>query len=328
MRQLFPRFESIKQRIYPRFKLRLFMKLRGIKTLTKACRILRTNPEVAKNLGFCSLPTYETIRHFANDLLTDEVLKKIFYAEVKEIDNELNGDLGKVTIEDATVITAKAKDPEAEYNAYYDDRGWKKDLVIDQRYGVFLSFSDIGINDNEADCLVGHLEELEKIGIRVGENIVDGKYPTYENIATAKHEYRTNLIYTPQEHWVHNPKGEPEEIERMYQKYWQEEDFSPEASIGYKLRFLFDRGEYEAVGAYYRNKVMEDGQDEDYSHRVQIESSNGYLKSQVGFEDLPRKGARPAFRHTTLCLIAVDAVALTRLRHGVKEDLTSVAYLT
>jgi hypothetical protein len=183
------------------------MKLRGIKTLTKAYRLLRTNPEVAKNLGFCSLPTYETIRHFANDLLTAKVLKVIFYAEVGEIKAKLNGDLGKVTIEDATVITAKAKDPEAEYNGYYDDRGWKKDLVIDQPTGVFLSFSDLGINDNEADCLVGHLGELEKIGIHVGKNIVDGKYPTYENIAMAKHGYRTDLLYSPQEHWVHNPKG-------------------------------------------------------------------------------------------------------------------------
>jgi hypothetical protein len=304
------------------------MKLRGIKTLTKAYRLLRTNPEVAKNLGFCSLPTYETIRHFANDLLTAKVLKAIFYAEVGEIKAKLNGDLGKVTIEDATVITAKAKDPEAEYNGYYDDRGWKKDLVIDQPTGVFLSFSDLGINDNEADCLVGHLGELEKIGIHVGKNIVDGKYPTYENIAMAKHGYRTDLLYSPQEHWVHNPKGEPEEIERMYQKYWQEEDFSPEASIGYKLRFLFDRGEYEAVGAYYRNKVMEDGQDEDYGQREKIESANGYLKSQMGFEALPRKGSRAAFRHTTLCLIAINAVALTRLQHGVREALTSVAYLT
>jgi hypothetical protein len=73
---------------------------------------------------------------------------------------------------------------------------------------------------------------------------------------------------------------------------------------------------------------MEDGQDEDYGQREKIESANGYLKSQMGFEALPRKGSRAAFRHTTLCLIAINAVALTRLQHGVREALTSVAYLT
>ena len=49
----------------------------------------------------------------------------------------------------------------------------------------------------------------------------------------------------------------------------------------------------------------------------------------MGFEtSLPQKGRKHAFKHTTLCLIAINAVALTRLQNGETEHLTSVAYLT
>ncbi len=49
----------------------------------------------------------------------------------------------------------------------------------------------------------------------------------------------------------------------------------------------------------------------------------------MGFEtSLPCMGRDPAFKHTTLCLIAVNAVALTRLQNGETKHLTSVAYLT
>ena len=90
------------------------------------------------------------------------------------------------------------------------------------------------------------------------------------------------------------------------------------ADIGerYKLKFLFKKGEYEIVGAYYRNKRMK-------------EAFNSYLKQHAGFEsNLPRKGEKIAFFHTTLCLLSLNLVALTRLQNGTTENLVSVAYLT
>lgn len=58
------------------------------------------------------------------------------------------------------------------------------------------------------------------------------------------------------------------------------------------------------------------------------EGFHSYPKQRVGFEcDLPRKGERQAFYHTTLCLLSVNLVALTRLQNGATENLTSMAYL-
>ncbi|MEM2388532.1 MAG: hypothetical protein QXW78_05415, partial [Candidatus Thermoplasmatota archaeon] len=58
-------------------------------------------------------------------------IEEIFYAVVKEIVKELKKNWEGKLIEDATVITAKRGEKEAEYNDYYETKGWKKDLLID-----------------------------------------------------------------------------------------------------------------------------------------------------------------------------------------------------
>ena len=71
LKEMFPRLEHIKPKVHARVRLTIFMKLRGIRNLKEGYRILQTNPMVAENLGFYpdNLPSYETIRHFVNDLL-------------------------------------------------------------------------------------------------------------------------------------------------------------------------------------------------------------------------------------------------------------------
>jgi len=342
LEQLFPRFNWIKYRLYPRVRLVIFMKLRkDLQKVAELYRVIQSNEEIARNLGFdpYDLPGYETIRHFINDLLDDEVLDHLFYVQVEEIRHQLNRHgkrLGEKTLEDATIITAKRDDPEAVYSGYYEDFGWKKDLMIDSRHKVFLAFQDLGINENEGQALPLNLEKLQEISITINEITADGKYPTYENIAVAKHRYGTNLFYRPQDGWVHNCNGDLDEINRRYQKYWKHHDFRVHATLESKLGFLFKRGDHEWVGAYYRNRHVSR-----YNRRIKHcvrryrierntnESFNNYLKQHMGFEtSLPKKGKASAFKHTTLCLIAINAVALTRLQNGETEHLTSVAYLT
>lgn len=342
LKQLFPRFEIIKHRLYPRIKLVLFMKLRpDLRKVSELYRVILSSEEIARNLGFdpYSLPCYETIRHFINDLLDDNTMEQVFYREVMTIEQELgrSGErLGEKTMEDATIITAKRGDPEAEYNGYYDDWGWKKDLLLDQKHKVFLAYHNLGVNETEGHALPSNLEKLQEINIHIDEITADGRYPTYENIAVTKHQYSTDLFYRPQKDWVHNTKGDFCEINHRYQKYWKHPDFKVNADLGYKLHFLYQKGDLEWVGAYYRNQHVQW-----YNSRIKRckkryrterntnESFNNYLKQHMGFEtSLPQKGRKQAFKHTTLCLIAINAVALTRLQNGETKNLTSIACLT
>ena len=342
LKQLFPRFNWIKHRLYPRVRLVIIMKLRkDLQKVAELYRVIQSNEGIAGNLGFDphTLPGYETIRHFINDLLDDEVLDHLFYVQVGEIKCQLDryGEtLGEKTLEDATIITAKRDDPEAVYSGYYEDWGWKKDLLFDTKHKVFLAYQNLGVTEDEGKALSCNLEKLREISINVNEITVDGKYPTYKNIAIAKHRYDTNLFYRPQKDGVRNSKGDIDEINKRYQKYWKHNDFRVNPDIHYKLGFLCRRGDYEWVGAYHRNlhvqiynRRLKHCRRRYRNERNKNESFNNYLKQHLGFEtSLPQKGRKHAFKHTTLCLIAINAVALTRLQNGETEHLTSVAYLT
>ncbi|MEA3457828.1 MAG: hypothetical protein U9R21_04030 [Candidatus Thermoplasmatota archaeon] len=336
LKEMFPRLKYIKPRVHARVRLIVFIKLRGVRNLKEAYRILQTNPRVAENLGFYpnNLPSYETIRHFINDLLAEKV-DKVFYQAVKEIDRKMKkkGEkLGKGR-EDATVITAKRNDNEADYSGYYKTKGWKKDLLVSKQ-GIFLSYKDMGINNDEEYALPYHLKKLKEIGINLDSLTVDGGYPSYENIAITHCGYQTNLLYKPQKHWVYNEKGTPRKIRERYSRYWKDEWYKPDATIEYELRFLYKKSERKYVGAYFRNlqvkkyEASEEMRNEITQGRNENEGFNSYLKQRVGFEsELPRKGKKNAFFHTTLCLLALNMVALTRLQNGITENLTSVAYL-
>ncbi len=201
-RELFPRLEQIKPGVHARVRLVLFMKLQGIQYITEAYRILQTRPIVAENLGFnpTHLPSYETIRHFINDLLAD-MIDDIFYRVVREIDRYLSkqGESLAKAREDATVITARRGDATASYSGYYKTWGWKKDLMVSEQ-GIFLSYRDMAITDDEGQALPSHLGTLQDHGIRLDSLIVDGGYPSYRNIAIAHCGYGTTLLYKPQQH--------------------------------------------------------------------------------------------------------------------------------
>jgi len=337
LKEMFPRLEQIRESVYARVKLLIFMKLSNMRYIAYAYRKLITNKEIAQNLGFdtSNLPSYETIRHFINDLLFCKI-EEVFYGVVKELEKQLKRK-GKWTgdvVEDATVITARRMDKEAKYSGYYKTYGWKKDLFIESN-GIFLSYKDLEINDDEGCYMESHLKKLNQLSIFINHITTDGKYATYHNIAMTKCRYNVEFLYEPQKGWIYNKNGEERHVKERYSRYWKEKGFKANATIGYKLKFLYNKEEYEIVGAYYRNKGMEEWKENDdlrkryAKERNSNEGFNSYLKNHAGFEtNLSRRGKRYAFFHTTLCLLALNLVALTRLQNGVADNLISVAYLT
>lgn len=66
-----------------------------------------------------------------------------------------------------------------------------------------------------------------------------------------------------------------------------------------------------------------------YHMRNISEGVNSYMKNNLGLEThVNGKGMKNIYLHVTQCCIVLLAVALTRLQHGIKENLPSVAYLT
>jgi hypothetical protein len=131
------------------------------------------------------------------------------------------------------------------------------------------------------------------------------------------------------EEWVKDRRGTPAEINKIYQKYWRDQDFKLEAELDYQLEFLYGRGDLERVGAYLRNKAMERFEADPksylkgYHRRNKSESTNSHLKEKLDLERGIPKGKTRAKSHVELCVLARNLVALTRLQQGVTENLTT-----
>ncbi|HYN44994.1 MAG TPA: hypothetical protein VER35_03260 [Candidatus Limnocylindrales bacterium] len=66
-----------------------------------------------------------------------------------------------------------------------------------------------------------------------------------------------------------------------------------------------------------------------YHRRNSNEGINSYLKDYLEIEvHLNGKGMKNIDLHVTECCIVMLAVAFARLQHGIKENLSSVVYLT
>ena len=101
------------------------------------------------------------------------------------------------------------------------------------------------------------------------------------------------------------------------------------------MQCLIEEEIYEPVAMYFRNDYMQEYEEcpegvlDVYHRRNGSEGINSYIKEHLGLEThISGKGMRNIDIHITECCIALLAVVLIRLQHGIKENLTSIAYLT
>ena len=112
-------------------------------------------------------------------------------------------------------------------------------------------------------------------------------------------------------------------------------------TIGVKIRsrhviFLYNRGEYETVGSYFRNSVMAVAETNPVGHvRICNERSGkteGFMavtKSTTAFGARPyRRGRRWFERSCHFTFFGKIFAALVRLQHGIKSHLGSLTYIT
>ena len=305
-------------------------------------RHLSTHPEQAVLLGFpmrdgeVLLPKWKNLWHFDQRRIGgkwDTVFSLLRDAMVRA-GRKLGLRIGEKTMQDAIPIKALEHDKEAAYNGHYKIAGYKLDTTDDLEHAVPLAKLTTGINDDEAKNLIPELEELKRAGITVVEHTIDCGYTDYKELAWMGVN-GIKACYRMAENWVHNEKGESQYLEHLYQKYWEDQEFRPKAPTERVLLFLFERGHVEEVGAHFRNQVMAkyhedpDGHMKGYHKRSRKEGNHGYWKEHLGIERRLRvKGRARVDRFLTRNLSAVLAVALTRLQHGVRTNLISVAFLT
>lgn len=329
--------QSVKERIYAKLRFLAYMVLTKASNIAEAYNALTEEDFIM--LGFEKKRTYETFREFLNDRLGNRGLEELFYlivGEIKRIAESYGVATGDVVYEDATDVRALKHDDEAEYSGYYNESGYKTDILIDGENDMLpLAFTPLKITEDEGKCLIQSLEKLDELDIHPTLMVVDDKYASYRNIAyTGVH--KVELKYRIARGWKYNNKGTEKELQKRYQKYHNEPGFVVNADIDYILWFLYEHGDSEYVGAYYRNIAMDENDDNPDGYTKicngrsgKMEGFNGILKRETNFDGrLPRRGWNAFVRNTIVSLMAFDIAALIRLQHGITEHLTSITYIT
>jgi len=325
----------------------IFMKIKQM-TPDGMVNHLITHPADAELLGYerkpdgeFKIPDGETIRYNMKNRFGPEGVKKIDLAILIAIGREsekLGIDFGKYCGSDAFPVKSVNSDTGAEYNDHYRANGYKVAMTesYDIETGIVPLVGDvIGMNDNEGDTLIPHIQELKSCGIYIKENFVDGKYATITNIAHAEIMEGTVLHYDIAENWVYDYSAVPFSIKIEYQKFHHEPDFKMNVSEDFMMEYLVKKGCYGTVGYMLRNMHMAakeecpDGYLDHFHQRNIAESENDYIKNDNGLQRaIRRKGKENIQLQFHLILLALHVVALVRLQNGVKKSLVSKRGLT
>lgn len=345
---------------YPRramFKTMVCRKIMKIRYYTRTQNYLKDHPYEAIELGFnidangnALVPDHETLRHFEKIRLGNEgmdTIMELFCINVVGVGNRLGLKIGEKTGTDSTPIQTY-NDPDGTYNGHYKKEMVKAHITSDYNNNVPLAKQVCGGTDGDDQYLEGM---LRKTAVSAKENMddswFDGGYNSNKNIALAHVEFGLTCHYHIDKDWrrnvtyEHNLGGKtyiytPEqEINYLYRKYWMEPDYKKDASLEYMMMYLVKREIYEPVAMYFRNPYVAKYEEcpdavlDIYHLRNISEGINSYMKANLGLEThVNGKGIKNIDLHVTQCCIALLAVALIRLQHGIKENLSSVAYLT
>ncbi len=337
LREVFTRYEVVEERLVPRVRFLAYFCLGRKNFLKAAYRSLE--PEDFFNMGFASVPNYELLRVFVYERIGRERLKTVFDIIIQEVGRllaEQGIKFGNRVGEDATDVPSLKHDKEAEYSGYYKEYGYKVDIVHDlDQETLPLDYTLLNINDDEGKCLPPTLKRLESKEIKTEELKVDGKYATYHNIAFSETQ-QTRLIYKVQESWVPNEKGTIHEIKRRYQRYHHEPDFKATNDIAYMLSYLHKKGDYEHVGAYYRNQAMEQYQQNPTEYLQRCNERSGKtegimatIKTETILGTRPTKRGWKAFAFTTnISMLAFAFAALIKTQNHDTQRLGNLTYIT
>ena len=337
-RGCYSNFGVVEKRLEPRIRFLAFLVISRSRTLIEGYRSMCADDGWMK-LGFESKPTYELLREFVNERIGDDRFQQLFDAlliELCRLEKALGVETGKRVGNDGTDGHSLKHDGEAKYSGYYKHNGWKVDVVHDMDdQTVPLHYTPMEITESEGCFLIPSQKHLFSLGIRPKEWKVDGGYTSYANIAHSEIN-GTHLIYKIESDWKVNPRGTQKGIKRLYQKYRQHDDFNPYATTGEMLNFLYDRGEYAAVGSYFRNIRMDYAvsHPEEFKHECgersgKTEGQFGVSKSHTLLDSRPVKRGKRAFDRTChFTFIANLFAAVTRAQHSVKRHLGCLTYIT
>ena len=278
--------------------------------------------------------------HFLNKRLGSKGIKKLVDAFIKINKNELakhNIILGEEVGLDATPIPAKKKDKQADWSPHYEQWCYLWHNMPCINTNLPLEFHITNGREDEAHFFAPFLLRLKTMkDINPNRIFVDGGYTNFENIARSYLYWDIDIVCNIAKNWQFSKLGTKKKIDKWYHKLWKSKDFKSKADFEHKLYplMLTDERRFKQVGMYFRNREIlskfeesPDGYMDCYHQRNKLESHHGTEKRNMEIKHIEAKGIERITTHIGMHIIALHALALCRLQHGITENLTDTAGL-
>jgi len=341
--------EPWRHRHPPEAMLRLFAlyKLKRFRFLTELWKIL--DDETLRLLGFKWKPSYKTVWHWLNKRIHPEGLEMVHAALMGAINEGLKAQgvlLGVRVAGDASPIQAMKRDKEAAYNGYYKIVCYLVHRLICSVTNLTLSWAVTPGNVDETYMMVVLLVKALLLGVIPEAAGFDNGYSSpwsYALLGLTTVKPFIGFRKNAKPNWRGKPRTLRLRFKKMIKAGRLKADrlkalgLNPdpeENSIEEILSGLMIAGQYEYVGAYFRNLSLNEFRQNKrgwiklyVSMRNVIEGSNGHQKDWLDLDNLRFKGLRKARLHTALSMLSEAMFAYTRVQNGVLKGLTSTAYL-
>ena len=297
-------------------KVTIYFKLKEFKRITDLIRDINSKPMVRLNLGLKDELNYKTFWHFLNYRLKDlNQLLGAFIIAIRLQLTEYGIVLGKHVAVDSTPLPESRFDTNAEYNPYYKMYGYKAHFLLDTDLIVPLARNTTKITANDNPYFLGLWLDARNVGIKPEEVALDGQYDSFETYAF--------IEISGAKPWIHIPADAV-----LYDAEWLQigENRIKKDKVELQLWEAEQLGKNRRTASILEYEECPDGWLERHHRRAVIEGSFGHFKEWFGLKMLP-KGLKKVAHHVDLVMLAILAVALTRVQHGITKNLTGKAGL-
>lgn len=321
--------------------------LRRIKVMPSFQKLVnrfKVHGKDAKYIGFKDnkIPNHRTFRHFENVRIDNNVLESAMDSFVITIKEELakRGEkLGKRIGIDSTPLEALFNDEDAKYNGHYEISGYKIHGCYDLERNLPLAIIVTTAEEGDSPIFDKSLAKVHKLGIEFEEVYADGAYNSFEHFAIVHVVFDAKFYTRIDKNAVFKNNATKKKIEIEYQKFSEYPGFIPKhkTSFNYMLRFLYQYGKAEKVGAYFRNihmmewaEWLKDKENDipiPFNLRNVAEGFHGFIKKHLNLQKyFHYRGFKNAERHIRWTYLSVLGIALTRVQNGITKNLTQIAY--
>ena len=299
-------------------------------------RLKNNVDDCAKILGFNMgkdgkyvTPSRPSLSVFFNERLGLDGHRKLLDHYVMKTKEELdknNIPFGERVGLDSTPLPTLKNDIVGTINGhYYKTQGIQKMVKV---HTLICLDTGIPIATTVSDGLV----KARTLGINPKEVYADGHYNTFENWAKINIYFNTKCYFNLAENDKCREDGTKANIQRIYQKHHNNEDWKMTKNFNQMIRYLVYHDDYESVGAYFRNEYwkLKTNDPNEYKttkgKRALCENLHSILKEQLNFDKhLPKKGWTNIEMYVLEFMITILMTTYIRGKNGIKEGFMKLS---